>query len=408
MSTSTRDVVMVAPYPSPTARSPIPSGVAAYTEQLTAALADEGMRVLVVAPQVSGEPSLERVATNVTVQRCFRRGPGALPAAATMATRDGAPIVHLQYETFLFGGPSSIPGVVPALFKLRGHRRGPVVTMHQVVDPKSVDRSFTQLHRVRVPHRVARAGLSGIQRTVQALSAATVVHERAFARVIPNSVVMPIGIDVTDTPRSDAVRSAKNALGLHTNRLVAMCFGFLSPYKGYEMALDAAELVGDSVELLVAGGAHPRLDGHDGYAEDLRRRYGHVARFDGYVQEPDVATYFRAADVLLLPYPAPFASSGPLAQALGFGTPILCSEALARCVDAPSALAAPPGPHGWAKRLADLASDPLQLETLRSETHRLAAGRTWSGVARRHIEMYEEVIDASGSAGRRVRPGKPR
>ncbi len=187
-----------------------------------------------------------------------------------------------------------------------------------------------------------------------------------------------------------------------------MCFGFLSPYKGYELALDAAELAGDSVEMLVAGGAHPRLEGHDGYAEDLRRRYGHVARFAGYVEERDVATYFQAADVLLLPYPAPFASSGPLAQALGFGTPILCSEALARCVDAPSTLAAPSSPQGWAKRLVELASDPHELEAQRSETRRLAAGRTWSEVARRHIEMYEEVIDARRIAGRRVRPGKPR
>jgi glycosyltransferase involved in cell wall biosynthesis len=280
--------------------------------------------------------------------------------------------------------------------------------MHQVVDPASVDRSFTRLHRVRVPHAVARAGLSGIQRTVQALSAATVVHERAFAQVIPDSVVMPLGIDVTGTTRSDTARNAKHALGLQTDRLTAMCFGFLSPYKGYELALDAAELAGDSVEMLVAGGAHPRLDGHDGYAEDLRRRYGHVARFVGYVEERDVATYFQAADVLLLPYPAPFASSGPLAQALGFGTPILCSEALARCVDAPSTLAAPSGTQGWAKRLVELASDPHELEAQRSETGRLAAGRTWSEVARRHIEMYEEVIDARRIAGRRVRPGKPR
>jgi glycosyltransferase involved in cell wall biosynthesis len=404
---STGDVVMVAPYPGLTARSPIPSGVAAYTERLTAALGDEGVRVHVVAPQVSGEPPLERVTTNVTVERCFRRGPGALPLAARAATKASAPLVHLQYETFLFGGPSSVPGVVPALFNLRGHRRGPVVTMHQVVDPASVDRSFTELHRVRVPHQVARAGLSCIQRTVQTLSAATVVHEHAFAQVIPDSVVMPIGIDFAGTARSDAVRSAKQTLGLHPERLTAMCFGFLSPYKGYELALDAAELAGDSVELLVAGGPHPRLEGHDGYAEDLRRRYGHVARFDGYVDEPDVSTYFRAADVLLLPYPAPFASSGPLAQALGFGTSILCSEALARCVDAPSALVAPSGRHGWAKRLLELSSDPRKIEALRSETHRLAAGRTWTEVARRHIAMYEEVMHARRTARRRVRPGEP-
>ncbi len=405
---SGNDVVMVAPYPALHTESPIPSGVATYTERLTTALADEGVRVHVIAPQLNGEPSLVRARNQVTVERSFRRGPSALPAAATAASRGDAPIVHLQYETFLFGGPSSIPGVVPALCNLRGRRRGPVVTMHQVVDPSSVDRSFTDLHRVKVPHRVARAGLAGIQRTVQALSAATVVHERAFGQVMPSAVVMPIGIDQANSEHSCSARAAKEQLGLRTDRLTALCFGFLSPYKGYELALEAAELAGDDVDLVVAGGAHPRLERNDdGYADQLRRRYGHVARFVGYVEEPDVATFFRAADVLLLPYPAPFASSGPFAQALGFGTPVLCSEAFATCVGAPPTLIATSGPHGWSRRLVDLARDPQQLQDLRSATRQLANGRTWSEVARRHIALYEEVIDARRTPSRRVWPGKP-
>ena len=117
---SRNDVVMVAPYPALHTESPIPSGVATYTERLTTALADEGVRVHVIAPQLHGEPSLVRARNQVTVERSFRRGPSALPAAATAASKGDAPIVHLQYETFLFGGPSSIPGVVPALVQSAG------------------------------------------------------------------------------------------------------------------------------------------------------------------------------------------------------------------------------------------------------------------------------------------------
>ena len=111
----------------------------------------------------------------------------------------------------------------------------------------------------------------------------------------------------------------------------------------------------------MAGGSHPRLAGRDPYADDLRRRFGAVARFVGYVPEPEVAAWFGAADVLLLPYPRPFASSGPFAQALGFGTPVLCSESLARCVGAPEALVTPTDPPGFARRLTELAADPDQL-----------------------------------------------
>ena len=128
------DLTMVAPYPGLQRRAKLPSGVAAYTERLSTALAGQGVAVKVIAPEVEGEPDRARV-DGVTVERSFRRGANALPAAATAARRTGAPIVHLQFETFLYGGPSSVPGVAPALATLRSGGQLPVVTMHQVVDP---------------------------------------------------------------------------------------------------------------------------------------------------------------------------------------------------------------------------------------------------------------------------------
>jgi glycosyltransferase involved in cell wall biosynthesis len=398
------DVAMVAPYPSVRKTEALPSGVAAYTERLSGALADQGMSVRVLAPELDGEPRRATVG-GVTVERSYRRGAGALPAAAAVARRTAAPIVHLQFETFLYGGPASVPGVAPALARLRQGGRGPVVTMHQVVDPADVDREFTRIHRVRVPHPVARAGLSAVQRTVRALSAATVVHERSFERVVPDARVVPLGLDIVDLPPA---QRAKETSGLHRDRLTALCFGFLSPYKGLEVALEAAAIAGEAVDLIVAGGSHPRLAGRDPYADDLRRRFGDTARFVGYVPETEVARWFGAADVLLLPYPRPFASSGPYAQALGFGTPVLCSPAFARCVEVPEAFVAPDDPAGLATRLVELASDPDQLDGLRSAARALASGRTWTDVARRHVALYEEVIDARRTVGRGLWPRQPR
>lgn len=395
------DVALIAPYPS--RRSTLPSGVAWYTERLSTALADQGVAVEVVAPTLADEPTKASFG-DVAVHRAFRRGgPAALPAAARAARRCGAPVVHLQYETFLYGGPASVVGVAPALAGLRRH--GPVVTLHQVVDPASVDGDFTRVHRVPVPPSLARAGLATLQRTVSTLAATTVVHERAFERLVPDAVVVPHGLD---TGRLPADRTAlKSALGLDPTRFTALCFGFLSPYKGLEAALDAAVVAGDAVRLVVAGGTHPRLAGRDPYAADLRHRYGGTARFVGYVPDDAVADWFGAADVLLLPYPRPFASSGPFALALGYGTPVLCSTAFARCVGAPDLLGAPIDPAGLGARLLRLATDPTHRQAVASATAALADGRTWADVARRHIAIYEEVTHAHRSAGRRVRPGKP-
>jgi glycosyltransferase involved in cell wall biosynthesis len=399
------DVAMVSPYPSVTTTSDMPSGVAGYTERLAAALSDEGMRVHVLAPTVEGEPALTDLGGGVTVERCYRRGATALPMAALAARRCGAPVVHVQFETFLYGGPASIPGLVPALAGLRRRRSGPVVTLHQVVDPSTIDDAFTAMHRVRVPPAVARLGLTAVQRMVPALAAATVVHEQSFARVVPSAVVVPHGVD-SATPSSERTQLAKQELGLRADRLNVLCFGFLAPYKGLEVALQAAALAPE-VELIVAGGSHPRLAQPDGYADDLKRRYGTAARFTGYVPDAQVPALFEAADLLLLPYPTPFATSGPLALALGFGTPVLCSEALGSCVGAPPSLQTTLEPAALAENLQELTREPARREELASATRALTVGRRWDAVARRHIALYEEVTHAHRPLGRRVRPGKP-
>ncbi len=398
-------MALVSPYPCVTTPASMSSGVAGYTERLAAALCGEGMQVHVLAPTAEGEPALTDLG-GVTVQRCYRRGAAALPMAAMAARRCGAPVVHLQFETFLYGGPASIPGVAPALAGLRRRRSRPVVTLHQVVDTSTVDHAFTDLHRVRVPPSVARIGLAAVQRSVPALAAATVVHEQPFARVVPGAVVVPHGVDTVTTASPERARQAKKELGLAADRLSVLCFGFLAPYKGLEAALQAAVLAPE-VELVVAGGSHPRLAETDGYAEDLRRRYRAVARFTGYVPDERVPALFEAADLLLLPYPSAFATSGPLALALGFGTPVLCSEALGDCVGAPASLQTNVQPAALAEHLRELAREPARREELASATRSLTVGRRWDAVARRHIALYEEVTHAHRPLGRRVRPGKP-
>jgi glycosyltransferase involved in cell wall biosynthesis len=401
------DLAMIAPYPAARAGQALPSGVATYTERLARSLASEGMEVRVLAPQLDGEPALMRVA-GVTVERSYHHGLSALPSAAHRATRTGAPLVHLQHEMFLYGGPSAAPGIVPALAGIRIRHRGPVVTMHQVVDPATVDRQFTATHRVRAPHLLARSGLAGVQGSVRRLATSTIVHEHAFTTVMPDAVVVPHGIDVVAPAGPPERARAKQEFGVRADRLTALCFGFLAPYKGFEVALQAAALARGKVDLFIAGGAHPRLDGHDSYADDLRRDYGDVATFVGYVPEAKVKDVFRAADLLLLPYDAPFATSGPLAQALAFGTPVLCSPSLADCVAAPRSLVAPLEPAGLAHRLCRLADDATQLHDLSTAVKTLAQGRSWKETAQRHIALYEEVIDAGRTDGWGLWPGKSR
>src|SRR5690348_3896841 len=108
------DVTLIAPYPPLGQRHAGHSGVTSYSGNLAHALAAEGANVTVVAPDEPGEPAVASDGP-VRVERRFRRGASALPVAARAARETKAPVVHLQHELFLYGGPSSIPGLMAAL-----------------------------------------------------------------------------------------------------------------------------------------------------------------------------------------------------------------------------------------------------------------------------------------------------
>jgi glycosyltransferase involved in cell wall biosynthesis len=407
------DVALITPFPWPGHRHAGFSGVASYSANLAGALAATGATVHVVAERSdqahAASPATDSTATeelhgSIRVTRAFRRGPGALLDAARAALDIGAATTHVQLEMFLYGGPLSLMSLPAALGLLRANGQGPIVTLHQVLEPATIDRATVELHRVPVPPSVARLGIGGLQRLVGQLAANTIVHEAPFAPQVPRSVVVPHGIETLPIPPRDV---ARRELGLADDRLTVLCFGFVAPYKGLELVLEAGEAVGYDVEVVVAGGEHPRLAGRDAYARALRDRHGHHARFTGWVPEADVSRWFAAADLAAYPYPKPFSASGSLALALAHRTPILVSPPMARCVGAPSELVMPTRPAALAEVLRSLTDQPDRLKAMAAWSDTLGVDRTWDAVARRHLDIYKEVSDARGPARRRLRASQP-
>jgi glycosyltransferase involved in cell wall biosynthesis len=406
---STPDVCLISPYPPRGERHGGHSGVASYTANLAHALAGEGADVAVVAPRLDGEPARSADGPVAVHRRFAMGGAGALPAAALAAARTGAPSVHLQHETFLYGGPASVAGLAPALAGLRARRgRGTVVTMHHVVDPRSVDAGFVALHRVAAPVKVARAGIGAVRSSIQRLADAVVVLDPGLQRVVGGARVVPHGVErgvdaAAGEHAAQRVAAFRATHGLDDGRLVVLCFGFLAPYKGLERILEAGRLARESVHVVVAGGEHPRMTGPGGYAEELRAAHGDHATFTGRIADGDVAACFGAADLAAFLYPRPVSSSGALALALAHRTPILVSRELAGSAGVPDALVAPGGAAALAARLRDLADDRVARDALADVAAELLDGRTWPAVARAHLDLYEEVAHADRDARRRLR-----
>jgi hypothetical protein len=123
------DVALITPYPRVGTRHGGMSGVASYAHNLAHALSDSGARVEVVAPLDPGERPRRETDAGVGITRAFSRTSTGTATAVRTALRTGAPVVHLQHEFFLYGGPASTPGLACGLRVLRQRRRRAVATL---------------------------------------------------------------------------------------------------------------------------------------------------------------------------------------------------------------------------------------------------------------------------------------
>ena len=142
--------------------------------------------------------------------------------------------------------------------------------------------------------------------------------------------VIPFGINNTVPNTSLSSAQAKWQLGTSEHDKVLLFFGNIAPYKGLEYLVDAfCELVKEdsSYRLLVIGA--PK--GSSSYWSEIERTIanngtgGRIIEKIEYVPDETTELYFKAADVLILPYARVF-QSGVLFLGYSFGLPAIGTD----------------------------------------------------------------------------------
>ena len=245
----------------------------------------------------------------------FRRGLGYIGSLARLLVRTGKArpdIVHWQFTELPVADAL-------AMLAIRLLRIPQVYTAHEL------------LPWAARPHH--RWLFSRIYRLVDAL----VVHNDAQRA----EVIRRFGVDSTKVhvaPLGDyalfatpelAQAEARSRLGLSADAPVALFFGTIRPSKGLEVLLEAWSVAVRGVpeaRLLVVGKPYKGLD--VGTTIDLIRRLGIqgsvLGRFE-HVSPLDANTYYRAADVVVLPYHE-IGSSGVLRYAYNSARPVIATS----------------------------------------------------------------------------------
>ena len=132
-------------------------------------------------------------------------------------------------------------------------------------------------------------------------------------------------------------------------------------------------------------------------------------RHTGFVAEADLAKYFAAADLVVLPYRTFMSASGPLSLALSFNKPFLLSNRLVSITKTadfqqamreskiiPTEILFPLSQNKLLTKIAKLRDDPSQLKKLARLSAELADKRDFARLAKVQAQLLQPRLNVSG------------
>jgi glycosyltransferase involved in cell wall biosynthesis len=172
---------------------------------------------------------------------------------------------------------------------------------------------------------------------------------------------------------------------------VVLFFGLIRPYKGVDVLLEAFREV-EGAELWVVG----RPFGVDfGELAELAGRAKATVRFvPRFVDDREVAAYFRRADLVVLPH-RDAEQSGALFTALAFGKAVVMSDVggFGEVATLGAGHLVPPGdPAALGGAISQLLADPAARAQLEAGARAAAAGPySWDAIAKQTIALYSAL-----------------
>jgi len=152
-----------------------------------------------------------------------------------------------------------------------------------------------------------------------------------FAVPAGNVTVIPFGIN-NAVPCTDlTVTDAKQRLGLKNGDRAILFFGNIGPYKGLDQLVAAFQRISarhPEYRLIIAG---KHRTGAEAYVDQIREatkvdvECGRAIQRIEHIPDSEVEMYFKAADVLVLPYTHVF-QSGVMFLGYSFGLPVIATD----------------------------------------------------------------------------------
>jgi len=284
-------------------------------------------------------------------------------------------------------------------YKLLGKRI--VFTAHNVnLGERDLSDTLPNRLSLRIQYRLSDHVFVHTERMKQELLEEFGVGERRVT-------VIPYGINnaVPDTDLTPA--EAKRRLGIGGAHRTILFFGAIAPYKGLDLLVEAfRRLRTGKAEYRLIIAARPK-HGFEKYSHEVQEAIrggdgsGSVIQTSRFIPDEEIELYFKAADVLALPYRRIF-QSGVLFLGFRFGLPAVAADVGSFGEDIIEGrtgyLCKPGDPADLAKTLETYFTSELfrRLDSRRRDIREyMSARHSWDVVARMTRDVYSELLGSS-------------
>jgi glycosyltransferase involved in cell wall biosynthesis len=209
---------------------------------------------------------------------------------------------------------------------------------------------------------------------------------------------------IADTPGHWDRASARASFGFNEDDGVVLFFGLIREYKGLDTLIQALRVLKErgsprprKIRLIIAGRIFHDHWNEGGYEAALRTAglADMVHLHLRHIEMHEIARFFRAADVLAVPYKRG-SQSGVLRLAYSFGLAAVATTvgSLAEVSGQDvTRFVAPEDPAAFANALIELLADPQRARALGARARRYAETELgWDRVARTTRAVYEDVL----------------
>jgi glycosyltransferase involved in cell wall biosynthesis len=210
------------------------------------------------------------------------------------------------------------------------------------------------------------------------------------------SVITHGSMDLTikkDLPK----KVARDKLDLGNEKKIILFFGYIRPYKGVDVLLEAFSKVfkkNKDVFLLIAGQLWN--DEWNRYQKIINKNNlsNHIRVDLGFVPENQIQYYLSAADLVVLPYKHLDTHGGVGALAVAFKKPIIATDVggSSDYVLDKSALVRANDVSDLSEKLNTIISDEKLLLKLSKDSDIISKSITWKSVAKKTIDVYSKIL----------------